>query len=364
MTTQESAQIGPRRRAEKPSPDAIRRARADNPKLRERELASQLGISEAEFITAWCGLSATRLEPRVNDVLNGLEALGEVMALTRNESAVHEKIGIYDRVHTSARGAIVLGDDIDLRIFRGAWVHAFAVEKDNGERISRSLQFFDARGEAVHKVHLRTASDVAAYHALVESLTSSDQSQSLERCATTATSETGTVLGPQEIATLREKWAAMTDVHQFAGILRSFDITRHDAISAIDPEFAWRLDGGALKAMLHLAANGEMPIMCFVGSPGCVQIHTGPVRNIKPLGPWLNVLDPGFHLHLRLDHIEEVWAVRKPNRYGHITSLEAYDRKKRLIIQFFGKRPRDEDERDDWRFLMENLPRLNPDVAA
>ena len=50
---------------------------------------------------------------------------------------------------------MVLGEHIDLRIFPKVWAHGFAVEKRDGADIRRSLQFFDASGEAVHKVHLR-----------------------------------------------------------------------------------------------------------------------------------------------------------------------------------------------------------------
>ncbi|TIP53293.1 MAG: hemin-degrading factor, partial [Mesorhizobium sp.] len=60
----------------KPSPEEIRRAREDNPKMRERDLSAQLGISEAELVAAQCGISAVRVEPRVNDLLTGLEAVG------------------------------------------------------------------------------------------------------------------------------------------------------------------------------------------------------------------------------------------------------------------------------------------------
>ncbi len=140
----------------KPSPHEIRRAREDNPKTRERDLAAELGISEAELVAAHCGDGVVRVEPRVNDLLTGLEAVGEVMALTRNESAVHEKIGIYDKVVTGNHNAMVLGENIDLRIFPKVWAHGFAVEKRDGGDIRRSLQFFDAAGEAVHKVHLQT----------------------------------------------------------------------------------------------------------------------------------------------------------------------------------------------------------------
>jgi Haemin-degrading HemS.ChuX domain len=102
----------------KPAPREIRQARANNPKMRERDLAAELGISEAEFVAAFVGEGVTRIAPRVNDVLTGLEAVGEVMALTRNESAVHEKIGVYDKVVTGNYNAMILGEQIDLRIFR------------------------------------------------------------------------------------------------------------------------------------------------------------------------------------------------------------------------------------------------------
>lgn len=342
----------------------IRKARADNPKMRERELANLLGISEAQFTAAWCGDSVTRIDTPVNRILERLEDLGEVMALTRNESAVHEKIGVYDKVHTSNKGAIVLGEDIDLRILHDQWVHGFAVEKNNGEQISRSLQFFDAHGDAVHKVHLRPASDIAAYEALVSQLKSNNQDPELEVTAFTKPASRPTPIDESETAALRDRWAAMTDVHQFMAILRKFDLTRHQAISAIDEAFAWRLDDSALVAMLNLAAGEDIPIMCFVGSRGVIQIHTGPIKQIKAMGPWINILDPGFHMHLRLDHIAELWAVRKPNSDGHVTSMEAYDSDKNLIIQFFGKRREGADERQDWRLLMENLPKVPRDAAA
>ena len=164
----------------KPAPNEIRMARAENPKMRERDLAAQLGVSETELVAAHCGDGVLRIEPRVNDVLTGLEAVGEVMALTRNESAVHEKIGIYDKVVTGKHNAMVLGEQIDLRIFPKVWAHGFAVEKRDGDEIRRSLQFFDASGEAVHKVHLRAGSSLYAFQKLVTALASADQRQTVD----------------------------------------------------------------------------------------------------------------------------------------------------------------------------------------
>jgi putative hemin transport protein len=341
----------------RPAPNEIRLARADNPKMRERDLAAQLGISEAELVAAHCGDGALRIEPRVNDLLTGLEAVGEVMALTRNESAVHEKIGVYDKVVTGTHNAMVLGEQIDLRIFPKIWAHGFAIEKRDGDEIKRSLQFFDGSGEAVHKVHLRAGSDVHAYRKLVATLAFADQRQTvdLETSDNDQPEASDTAAGVDD---LRERWSRLTDVHQFFGMLKALKLGRQQAVRMVGADYAWLLDPDALGAMLHHAAAGDIPIMCFIGNRGCIQIHSGPVKAIKPMGPWINILDETFHMHLRTDHVRELWAVRKPTSDGHVTSLEAYDASGNMIIQFFGKRHEGEDERGDWRFLAEHLPRI------
>jgi putative hemin transport protein len=277
-----------------------------------------------------------------------------VMALTRNDSAVHEKIGVYDKLVAGDMHALLLGRDIDLRIFPRVWAHGFAVEKRDGDDVRHSLQFFDDAGDAVHKVHLRPASSLGAYRKLVASLLSADQSPGLLlRQADAAESFAGEAASAAE---LRDRWSRMTDVHQFFGVLKSLKLSRQQALRMVGADYAWRLDGDVLCRMLHQAAASTVPIMCFVGNRGCIQIHSGPVANIKAMGPWINVLDQSFHLHVRLDHIAEVWAVRKPTSDGHVTSLESYDTSGNLIIQFFGERHEGEAEREDWRSLAENLP--------
>ncbi|QPC85842.1 hemin-degrading factor [Mesorhizobium sp. NBSH29] len=347
------------------TPADIRKARADNSKMRERDLAGQLGISEAEFVAAFLGETVTRIEPRVSDLLGGLEAVGEVMALTRNESAVHEKIGVYDKVVTGEFNAMVLGADIDLRIFPQRWAHGFSVEKRDGETVRRSLQFFDAAGQAVHKIHLREASNLQAFEALVASLVSDDQSPMAPLPTMNGESKIVEISAdPVDVASLRERWSGLTDVHQFFGMLTALKIDRQAAVRHVGRDFAWQLNAGSVKAMFDDAVTGAIPIMCFVSNKGCIQIHSGPVHTIKEMGPWLNVMDETFHLHLRQDHISELWAVRKPTKDGHVTSIEAYNKDGELFIQFFGKRHEGEGERADWRALVEALLAVDQVDAA
>jgi len=99
--------------------------------------------------------------------------------------------------------------------------------------------------------------------------------------------------------------------------------------------------------------------MIFVGNPGCIQIHTGPVQNLRSMGPWQNILDPGFDLHLRLDHLTEVWAVNKPTQRGDAISVEAFDREGQVILQVFGRRDGDRNHRPEWGEIVAALPSLS-----
>lgn len=339
----------------------IRAAVRDNPKLRARDLAKNLGITEGELVAAHCGETARRITVEFEKIFPGLEAVGEVMALTRNENAVHEKIGVYDRYIAGKHAAMMLGEQIDTRMFPTKWAHGFAVWSGEGETIKRSLQFFDAQGNAVHKVHARSATDIDKWNALVEQLAIEDQTPGMITVEAEAPEETVSDIPLEE---LRDRWTRMKDTHQFVNILRKLNVDRLDAIRAIGEDFAWQIDNSSVEAMLKLSANETLPIMCFVGNKGCIQIHSGPVEAIKTMGPWLNIMDPTFHLHLRTDRIAEVWAVRKPTDKGHVTSLEAYDAEGDMIIQFFGKRVEGQDERPVWREIMESLPRVDGRKAA
>lgn len=342
-----------------PSPSEIRAFRAENPKMRERDIAAQLGISEAALVAAEVGLTAVRIDGSANRFLERAAELGEVMTLTRNESAVHEKIGPFEKVTTGKHASIVLGEQIDLRIFPGTWAHGFAVTKTDGETIRRSLQFFDKTGNAVHKVHLRPASDLSAYESIVADFRLEDQSQEFVAAPAGKSAETG----PVDVAALRESWSNMTDTHQFFGMLKKLKIARQDAVRSVGEDFAYQVRQDAADAIMRTAAERKTDIMCFVGNNGTVQIHTGPVEKIQQMGPWLNVLDPTFHLHLRTDHIHECWIVRKPTKDGHITSLEAYDAAGEMIIQFFGKRKEGNAESEEWRAIVDSLPRQESAAA-
>lgn len=346
------------------TPHDIRDRRAAQPEMRERDFARIHKISEAQLVAAHVGHGVTRLRVDIAALLEGAKTLGTVMALTRNESAVHEKIGPYEKVLVGGANAMVLGAQIDLRIFQSKWKSGFAVQKDSAEGAKFSLQFFDAAGNAVHKIHLRPDSDLDAYHRLVATLKSEDQCNE-QPAGVVVDVEAHDASRPRADAdALRGAWSKLTDTHQFFGMLRDLNLSRHEALRMVGPEYVREVGADAVGSMFDAVIASGVPIMAFVGNAGCIQIHSGPIHKTAVMGPWLNVMDETFHMHLRTDHIASAYVVRKPTSAGFVTSLEVYDEAGQLIIQFFGKRIEGQDERPLWREALAALASLDTSVAA
>lgn len=150
----------------------MRARRGAAPGPRDRDLSEAQGISEAALVGACCGRAVARINADPDIVMGGAQELGEVMALTRHISCVHEELGIDDRYDPGAHGAMILTEEIDLRIFPGQWHRAFLVERAGQAGPRSSLQVCDAAGSAAHNIILRAGSNHAVFSGLVRDTTS------------------------------------------------------------------------------------------------------------------------------------------------------------------------------------------------
>lgn len=340
----------------KPSASQLRAKMIEKDTLRPRDLAQTLGVTEADLVAAQVGYGAVRIAANPDTLLPVICELGEVMALTRNDSAVHERTGIYEAFHPGDHAAMVLGPEIDLRIFPRHWVHAFALTSQKDKGPARSLQVFDASGEAVHKVYPRDGTDLDLWDRLVAGLAMGEMADTLDLVA--APAPEGARSRAEKAETLREEWRRMTDTHQFLRLVAKLKMNRLGAYRIAGAPFARPLAPEALDAALVACGGGATPLMLFVGNRGCIQIHSGPIDTLKPMGPWQNVLDPRFNLHLRADHVAEVWLVEKPTKRGPALSVEAFDTSGNLILQLFGLRKPDADHTTAFAEMANALPAL------
>jgi putative hemin transport protein len=329
-----------------------RQLRETEPGLRARDAAERLGVSEGALVASRVGDGVTRLAGELPAIIRDLPALGHVMALTRNGYCVHEKKGAYDHIDIGGAMGIVLAEDIDLRLFLKHWRYGFAVKEVSRGRELESLQFFDGDGTAVHKVYVTEETNRSAWRALLHRYTAAVQSPLID--IVTVEQPLPETLADSEVDadSLRDHWRGLRDPHDFFAMLKKHKVTRTQALRVVGGEFATPVHNHAIRTVLEGAATTGTPLMVFVGSPGVVQIHTGPVGNIVMAGPWINVMDPSFNLHLRTDAILSSWIVRKPVPEGVVTSLELYAEDGTQIVQVFGKRKPGIPERDDWRALL------------
>lgn len=324
--------------------------KTENPKVRIRDAAKQLDTTEAELLATSVNDTVTRLTDSFPDILKGVEALGHVMALTRNDHCVHERKGVYHNLSFMGAMGLAVNPDIDLRLFMSQWKSAFAVN----EQGRKSLQFFGKDGAAVHKIYLTEQSNVAEYDALLSAFRAEDQSAVLEIApAPDAAPEKAD--SEIDVAGFQEAWLNLKDTHAFHGLLRKFDVSRKQGLRLAPAGHAVEITVDSLKAIMTKASETNMEIMVFVGSAGCIQIHTGLIQKLLETGPWFNVLDPEFNLHLRMDGIASVWLVKKPTEDGVVTSIEVFDAEGSIITQLFGKRKPGIPENEQWRMVANEL---------
>lgn len=324
--------------------------KTENPKLRIRDAAKQLNVSEAELLATNVGNGVTVLEGDWKEFLKEVLGLGKVMALTRNDDAVHERKGIYDNITYQGPVGTALNEDIDLRLFMMNWGAGFAVNEND----RYSFQFFDKAGEATHKIYATDDTNMEAYHALAQKYTAAEQSAVVAvtpypaKAAEKADSEI-------DVEAFQTAWKNIKDTHEFFGMLGKHGVGRHQAMRLAPEEFVKQVDNDILRKALTMASERNVPIMVFVGNRGCIQIHTGEVKKVMEAGPWFNVLDPDFNLHVRESAIANSYVVKKPSVDGIITSLEIYDAAGEMIVQFFGKRKPGIPELTEWRELVKDL---------
>ena len=333
-----------------------------NPTARTYDIASELGVSEMEILEASEVQSRIYLGANYKAILSDLAALGKVMALTRNEHAVSETKGIYDKVSfmDKAPMGIAHNEIIDMRYFLSTWAHVYAVVFGSGNRIMHSLQFFDKYGRAVHKVYTTKDSDLIAYEALVQKYTTEEgRTVNVEAPKDVTPVSKDTTDLDIDLGAFQTEWLNMKDTHDFFGMLHKYGLSRQQAFRLAPEGTTYQVGKESIVQMLEQVAEQETPIMVFLGNGACLQIFTGEIKKTLPLNNWYNVMDKDFNLHLKLDSIEEVWVVKNYTADGIVTSLELFDKDNMHILYCFGKRKPGIPELEEWRNTINLIPKLN-----
>lgn len=316
-----------------------------------RDIATEMGIREAELTSARVGHDAQRLQGEIRDILGALESVGETKCICRNEYAVHEQVGAFTNQQLSGHAGLVLNPRaLDLRLFLHQWASVFYVKEATAHGERQSIQFFDHHGDALLKVYATDNTDMAAWGEVVQRFISEENAPLVLKAK-----ETPDAVANADAQTVDQEWRAMTDVHQFFMLMKRHNLTRQQTFELVGDDLACKVSNDALAQVLNAAHQEGNEIMVFVGNTGCVQIFTGNIEKVVPMKGWLNIFNPNFTLHLMEEHIAETWVTRKPTVDGHVTSLELFAKDGTQIAQLFGQRTEGQPEQTQWRAQVDAL---------
>ncbi|MYM25153.1 hemin-degrading factor [Duganella sp. FT135W] len=351
--------------------------RAEQPKLPLRDAAAKLNVSEAELLAAnGIGKTVTRLQEGENvprEIMRRALDLGKVMAMTRNENAILERTGVATRLkpqeevtgldadkekEREARMRNIaggyLGGEIDLRFTFKNWKYAFAVAQPGKDGVvSRSLQFFDANGNAAHKIYVKSDAGVAVFDKIVADFRNPSQSAELN----VAAAPVKKAEKPDSAVDVKEfqlAWSEINDVHQFNRLLGEFGVTREQGLRLGPVDKVQRIAPQAVRQLLEQAAKQQVEIMAFLGNDSAIQIYSGKINKVQEAGGYFNVLDPEFNLHLRDSALVSGYIVKRAG----VVNVEFYDKEGREVVSFFGVRSRENPVPQAWIDLTATLPKL------
>lgn len=320
--------------------------RQNQPDLRIRDAAEKLNVSELELLTLPSNAkNIVPLGTKWFELINSLEAAGPLVALSRNNFAVHEKAGSYAGLRGSENMGIIIQESIDLRLFFQQWKSGYSVKSDTCQD---SLQFFGNDGAALHKIYCTEKTDKRAWQRTVLKYAEAGVTHP-EVVRKEPVEQKPALLGASKLNSFLSRWAELTNVHQFFNLLRDFNLTRIQAMELAQKEWTYSVPIGTVPRFIRSLAGTQIPLMVFVPNDGIVQIHTGSIERCVQTEHWFNILDPEFSLHLNTAGIDRAWVVRKPTSDGIISSLEIYDIDGELVMQMFGARQEGTAELAEWR---------------
>ncbi len=320
--------------------------------------ASELNSSPQELAARWCGDPCRSIAPLSGDweaLIRDFPKLGEVRCITQNAALRHERVGMFEAIDFYSEICVILGQEIDLRLFMDFWRMGAALLEESSEGLRRSFVFADAVGNPVLQVVLEKGGNAAAFDALVKqhALGEGEVSRVLP-----ARRPPFQPLKDSEVDVkgFHKAWMEMEDTASFQDMLRSFGVRREQGLRLAPAGYARRVRTDASQFVFETARLEALRVMIFGRSPGCLQIHTGAINGLViENDERLMIEESRFRFQFDASAIGSAWVVRKPTIDGLITSLELFDTRGDNVCLLFGKRGYGQPEDERWRRILAHL---------
>ncbi|WP_445676208.1 ChuX/HutX family heme-like substrate-binding protein [Pseudomonas aeruginosa] len=326
------------------------------------DIADELRIEELSVAFARVGLDAEILEvENVKEFISRLEDLGEVRCITRNDYAISIQVGRYTNqylygykeVDISAEAGLVLNPrDLDVRIFFRDWNYFFYVDESKSGKSLRSLQVFNNRGKAIHKIYFTEKTDGEKWENIVNDYKKKKGDIGGNLILKKEDREVRDYSHVVFNKSISNEWREMREVHDFYLLMRKHRMDRQSLFCSVDKDLAYKVANETLYEVLSLAKKNGVELAVFVSNSGCVQIFTGRVENLTREGQYINILNKKFRLHVKHEDIVNSWVVSKPSDCGYVNSLEVFAADGQQVLQIYGQRDEGSPEQVAWKNIL------------
>tara|TARA_Y100001970_G_scaffold75342_1_gene95460 strand:- start:162 stop:1085 length:924 start_codon:yes stop_codon:yes gene_type:complete len=273
-----------------------------NSKLRIRDISNKLNVSEAELLSLSVNDSVSFLS--INDFNQFftylLSNIDKVMFLIRSEFVVHEKIInpfqykiINDSIINKKNNSLLI--KFNSEIFKYSF---FEIKRHNNRNL-KSFQFFDYYGTSVLKIYLKGKKDIE-----FENLANQYKIEYKYQIQKDFTSD--------KYIQFKNKYSDKMPPHS------DFKLT--------------------LRQLLNDIAKKSIPVNIYAFGIECMQCHSDIIKNIVDYGPWLNVMDKNFNIHVLENKISfSKSCIRDDNN-----CIDFYDINNNLVLSISGKKGQNE----------------------
>ncbi len=248
------------------------KSKPGNEKIRIRDAAKKMNVSEAELLSTKMNNGVYFLKVLDYNLIfdNLLKNTDRLMFLVRNDFAVHEKNIISSKYSIFENKIINTESNVPLLEFNvDVFKYAFYEDKIHINKSLKSFQIFNVNGDSVLKIYLKgRASDEFEKICLANKVKYNYELQKNEK------------FPKYKEKVIKENFL----VDRLFGFNDARDVSN--------------LDKGTFRKILLICSEKKIPIQIHLINNECVQYHLDVVNNIVDYGPWLNVMDKGFNIHI------------------------------------------------------------------
>ena len=250
------------------------KADPENKKIRIRDAANQLNVSEAELLSTEVGDNVFYLKiEKYNLFFKDLLDADRLMFLIRSNYVVHEVIVNTSDIDIKDNSFIYIDKDFpivrfDSQLFR----HVFFEQKTHAGKELKSFQIFDLNGNAILKIYLKG-----------KAFSCFDQIADKYKCE-------------YDYAIQKNK------SNDFSNGSKKGDVSLVETDYDLTLKFSLNkkidIKGDMLRYFLEKSSSRKNPIQIHAFGDTVIQYYKGKIKNVVDFGPWINVIDKKFNIHI------------------------------------------------------------------